>query len=214
MTTDDLIRSLAQNLQPAPSAVVPRLLVYGICVGFGISALALMVLFGVREDLASALFSWPFWMKWTYAISLGLTAYILCERLARPGATAGALMWLPLVPIALLVALSIRTQMQLPEHARMATWLGHSSARCPWNIGLLSLPIFAVLCRSLRLAAPTQLRATACAAGLLAGAVAAIAYGLICSESSVSFVSTWYTLGMLIPAALGALFGNTLLRWA
>jgi hypothetical protein len=95
----------------------------------------------------------------------------------------------------------------------MATWLGHSATLCPFYIGALSIPVFAVLCRTLRRAAPTNLRVAACAAGLMSGAMAAFAYGLLCTESSVSFVTTWYTLGMLVPAAIGAVFGNTLLRW-
>jgi hypothetical protein len=213
MQTDELIHTLSSNLQPAPRNVVPRLLGYGSSIGLGCALLILLVAYGLRDDLATALFSWPFWMKWSYAISLGLTAYILCERMARPGARLGALALLPLAPVALLVTLSIHTQLQLPEQSRMATWLGHSYWFCPLNIGLLSLPVFAALCRALRLAAPTELRITAAAAGLMSGAIAAFAYALFCNESSVSFVTTWYTLGMLLPAAVGAMFGNSLLRW-
>ncbi len=213
MQTNELIQSLTADLQPAPAAVVPRLIIYGTIVGLGIALLAVAIGYGLRDDLNSAFFSAPFWMKWTYALSLGLIAYILCERLARPGCKLGWQGWLPLLPITLLVMLSIRTQLALPESARMGTWLGHSALYCPWNIGLLSLPAFAILCRMLRRAAPTELRTTACIAGLLAGAIGAFAYGLFCREGSVSFVTTWYTLGMLLPAAAGALFGNTLLRW-
>jgi hypothetical protein len=213
MRTDELIATLSHDLQPAPRNVVPRLLGYGMSIGLGVALLILLLAFGLRNDLATAIFSWPFWMKWTYAISLGLTAYILCEQLARPGVQLGRLALLPVVPIALLVVLSIRTQLALPEHARMATWLGHSSWFCPLNIGLLSIPVFAALCRALRLAAPTQLRTTAFAAGLLSGAIAAFVYALFCNESSVSFVTTWYTLGMFLPALIGTIFGNTLLRW-
>ncbi len=214
MQTDELIASLTSDLQPAQRNLIPRLLAWGSFVGLGFALLVLLVAYGLRPDLATAFFSWPFWMKWTYAISLGLTAYILCERMARPAGQLGWLAALPLLPVALLAVLSIRTQLALPEAARMATWLGHSAPFCPFNIGLLSLPVFAVLCRALRRAAPTQLRTTACIAGLLSGAIAAFVYGLFCNESSVSFVTTWYTLGMLLPAAVGALFGNALLRWS
>lgn len=213
MQTDQLINELTSDLRPAPRNLVPRLLALGSSIGLGAALLLLLVAYGVRDDLATAVFSWPFWMKWTYAISLALCAYLLVERLARPGARLGWLALLPLAPITLLAVLSIRTQIALPEHARMATWLGHSYWFCPLNIGLLSIPVFAVLCRVLRMAAPTELRMTACAAGLMAGAIAAFVYGLFCNESSVSFVTTWYTLGMALPALLGAAFGNTLLRW-
>ncbi len=213
MHTDELITSLTHDLQPTPRDLVPRLIVYALCIGLAAALLILVLAYGLRDDLNTAFFSWPFWMKWTYAMSLGLTAYLLIERLARPGTQPGWLLLLPLLPIAMLTFMAIRTQLSLPEHARMATWLGHSYTYCSWNIGLLSIPIFAVLCRALRRAAPTQLRTTACVAGLMAGAIAAFVYGLFCTESSLSFVSTWYTLGILLPALVGAVFGNTLLRW-
>ncbi len=213
MRTEQLIASLTADLQPAQRDLVSRLLLWGCCIGIGIALLMLALVFGLREDLATALYSWPFWMKWTYAISMALSAYLLCERLAHPANRAGWLLLLPLLPLVLLGFMSIRTQLQLPEAARMATWLGHSALECPLNIAVISIPVFAVLCRTLRRAAPTQLRTTACAAGLLSGALAAFAYCLYCTESSVAFVSTWYTLGMMLPAAVGAVFGNTLLRW-
>jgi hypothetical protein len=212
MQTDELIHSLTHDLKPAPADLVPRLLNWAAIVGLCIAVL-IVALHGMRKDLNTALFSWPFWMKWTYAISMGLIAYLLCERMARPGAKLGWLAILPLLPFAMLSVMAIRTQMHLPAEARMATWLGHSATLCPFYIGALSIPVFAVLCRTLRRAAPTNLRVAACAAGLMSGALAAFAYALLCTESSVSFVTTWYTLGMLVPAAIGAVFGNTLLRW-
>ena len=51
------------------------------------------------------------------------------------------------------------------------------------------------------------------AAGLLAGAVAALVYGLYCEESSAAFVATWYTLGIGACACFGALVGPKVLRW-
>jgi hypothetical protein len=212
MQTDELIQSLTHGLKPAPADLVPRLLNWAAVVGLSIAVLIIAVV-GVRKDLSTALFSWPFWMKWTYAISMALTAYLLCERMARPGAKLGWLAILPLLPFAMLSFMAIRTQLHLPSDARMATWLGHSATLCPFYIGALSIPVLAVLCRTLRRAAPTNLRVAASAAGLMSGAMAAFAYGLLCTESSVSFVTTWYTLGMLVPAAIGAVFGNTLLRW-
>ena len=213
MNTDDLITQLSHNLPAADKPWLSRLLMMSCAVGAGFSLLVLLVFYGVRSDLSSAILAWPFWMKWTYAITLMLCAYLLIERLARPGLSAGKLWLLPLLPVALLTVVAIRTQLSLPAEARLPIWLGHSARYCPWNIGLLSIPIFAVLCRSLRRAAPTHLRLAAVAAGLLSGAIAAFIYGLYCNESSVAFVTTWYTLGMLLPAAYGLLFGDKLLRW-
>jgi hypothetical protein len=36
---------------------------------------------------------------------------------------------------------------------------------------------------------------------------------LAAMELAASFLGTWYVLGMLIPAVLGALIGPRLLRW-
>jgi hypothetical protein len=173
----------------------------------------LAIAYGVRDDLNTAFFTAPFWMKWTYAISMGLIGYILCERLARPATRLGWLALLPLLPVLMLAILSIRTLIALPEEARMGTWLGHSYSYCPLNIGLLSLPIFAGLCRSLRRSAPTRLRAAGFVAGLLSGAIAAFLYGLFCTESSVPFVTSWYSAGMLLPAVVGAFMGPRWLHW-
>jgi len=57
------------------------------------------------------------------------------------------------------------------------------------------------------------LRLTGAAAGLAAGASAATLYGLHCPEVSALFVLIWYSLGMLVAAAIGALAGPRVLRW-
>jgi hypothetical protein len=62
--------------------------------------------------------------------------------------------------------------------------------------------------------APTRLRATGAVIGLAAGGISAALYSLHCPEAGASFVLTWYTLGILAPALLGALLGPRLLRWS
>jgi hypothetical protein len=66
---------------------------------------------------------------------------------------------------------------------------------------------------ALRGLAPTRPRAAGLAAGLLAGAIGAFAYALACHEVSVAFVALWYSLGIALSGALGALLGPRLLRW-
>jgi hypothetical protein len=57
------------------------------------------------------------------------------------------------------------------------------------------------------------LRAAGAVAGLAAGAFAATVYCLHCQEVSALFVLTWYSLGILLAASVGALLGPRLLRW-
>lgn len=213
MRTDELIDSLANRIAPVEPRSVPRALAYCALTGIGASLLMLALFYGVRADLRIAILSASFWMKWAYAFALAWAGYALCERLARPGAATRWRAWLPIAPTLLLALIAVIDIAALSPSARRSAWLGHSALVCPWSIGLLSLPLFAALCWALRRAAPTRLRAAGCAAGLLAGALAAAVYGLYCVESSTAFVATWYTLGILLPTLIGALFGPRLLRW-
>ena len=61
--------------------------------------------------------------------------------------------------------------------------------------------------------ATTRPVAAGAAAGLLAGALGALGYALACAELALPFVAAWYTLGVLMTAALGAALGPRLLRW-
>lgn len=214
MRTDQLIDRLSSQLPPTPAAVFSTRLRSGLLFGIGASLLVLGIAYGVRADLRDALLSGSFWMKWGYAAAFAAAAYLLFTRMARPTLDAGALPWLLPIPLLILFGLSIGVLLELPPTARSKAWLGHSALYCPWNIALLSMPIFGALCITLRrVAAPTQLRWAGFAAGALSGAIAAFIYGFYCTESSVPFVTTWYTLGMLMPAVCGAVFGPRLLRW-
>ena len=78
---------------------------------------------------------------------------------------------------------------------------------------MLSVPVFAAVTRTMKNLAPTRRRLAGFAAGLLSGAVAAVVYCLHCPEMGAPFIGFWYLLGALIPAGVGTLLGNTVLRW-
>lgn len=99
-----------------------------------------------------------------------------------------------------------------PGAARSA-WLGHSALLCPAAVLGLGLPALAGLMWALRGLAPTRPAAAGAAAGLLAGALGALGYALACTELGLAFVALWYSLGVALSAALGALLGPRLLRW-
>jgi hypothetical protein len=100
-----------------------------------------------------------------------------------------------------------------PAGERAAALLGRSWASCAFTVLALSLPALAAAFWALRGLAPTRLRAAGFAAGLLAGALGALGYALVCPETSPAFVAVWYTLGIVLTAGLGALVGPRLLRW-
>lgn len=110
-------------------------------------------------------------------------------------------------------ATAVARILDAPPAVRTALWLGHSASACPWIIGALSIPVFATTLIAFRRSAPTRLSLAGFTAGLLSGTVAAFVYALCCHETEPAFVVTWYTLGMLLPALVGAIVGPRLLRW-
>lgn len=100
--------------------------------------------------------------------------------------------------------------------ARRKGWplvLGATWRTCPFNIAALATPALLALLWALRGAAPTRPAWAGAVAGLLAGALAVLAYALHCPEMAAPFVAVWCVVGMAIPTALGALLGPRLLRW-
>jgi hypothetical protein len=91
--------------------------------------------------------------------------------------------------------------------------MGGSARLCSPYILLFAAPVFAALVLAFRTLAPTRLRWTGATLGLASGALAGVLYCLHCPESAMSFVTVWYSAGMLLPAAIGALIGPLLLRW-
>lgn len=213
MKTDQLIATLATDLKAVSRHAVGRRLLIGVGAG-GLVTLGLVAVWlGLRPDLDVAMLGFAFWMKWTYTISLGIGASVLVRRLARPEAVRLSRFWPVAIPFVLLAILGAVEMAHVPAGDRVAMWLGKTWTKCPWAVLALSAPIFAGLLWSFRRLAPTRLRAAGAAAGLAAGAWAATLYCLHCPEVSAIFVLTWYTLGILLAAAVGALLGPRLLRW-
>lgn len=213
MDTQQLIESLSRDVAPvAPHALVKRLGL-GIFLG-GVVTTALVVwMLGIRPDLANAMHGFSFWMKWTYTISLGMgTAYAL-TRLARPTPSSLRGLWLLGIPVLVLAGIGIGELVYTPPSDWLAMWLGGTWMVCPWLVLSLAAPIFIGLLWSFRKLAPMSLRAAGAAAGLAAGAWAAAIYCLQCPEASAIFVLTWYTLGIVLAAGVGAVLGPRLMRW-
>jgi hypothetical protein len=152
-------------------------------------------------------------MKWAYTGSLGIGAVYAVTRLARPTPTSLRSLWLLLVPVLLLAGIGIGELASTPSREWLAMWLGGSWKVCPWLVLMLATPIFVGLLWSFRKLAPTRLRAAGAVAGLAAGAWAAMIYCVHCPEVSALFVLTWYSLGIVLAAGVGALVGPRLMRW-
>lgn len=213
MDTDTLIRTLAENAGPVSRHAIGR----RIALGLGLGAVGTVLLIGwwlgFRPDFHVAMRGYSFWMKWTYSASLAVVAIIATLQLARPEPARLRWMWVLAVPMLLLAAIGLIEMARVSPGDWLAMWLGSSWKQCPGIVLRLSVPIFIGLLWAYRRLAPTQLRAAGAVAGLAAGACAAMLYCLHCPEVSAIFVLTWYTLGIGLAAALGALVGPSLLRW-
>lgn len=212
MKTDDLITMLAGDA----GAVAPRIWQqrYALALGAGfIGAMLLMILLlGVRPDITDAVRLPMFWVKLAFPAALAAGALLAAVRLSRPGVAtggAGAMLAAPVLVIWVLAALAL---LSAPEDRAMLVW-GETWAACLVNIPMLSVPAFVAVFWVMKSLAPVRPALAGAAAGLLAGAVSAVVYALHCPELAAPFIGLWYLLGMLIPAALGALIGPRLLRW-
>lgn len=213
MHTDDLIDALAGNVRPVSRNVVERRIALGLVAGAVVTLAAIMLTVGFRPDLAIAMHGFSFWMKWTYTISLGVGAILATIHLSRPDASRAQWLWLLVIPFGLLAAVAANELIRTPVSGWLPLWLGQSWKRCAVVVFLLSMPLFAGLIWAFRQLAPTRLRFAGGVAGLASGACAATLYGLHCPEASATFVLTWYTLGIGLAGAAGALIGPRLMRW-
>lgn len=213
MKTDELISMLARGAEAVePDALRRR---YATALGWGAfgATLLMAILLGVRPDLAEATRLPMFWVKLAFPVALLATALLAVLRLSRPGVRLGrvpAAMAAPVLAMWLLAAIVL---LGAAPGERGDLVLGRSAASCPFAIALLSVPLFCSALWALKGLAPTNLALAGAASGLLAGAGGALVYALYCPEMAAPFIAVWYLLGMLIPAALGALLGPRLLRW-
>ena len=213
MKTDALIHGLSLDLAPVVPGFVARRIALGLGLGGLGSVIVMLAWLGPRPDLAQAMLTPMFWMKVGYAAATGLMLALVLARLARPAARPGALVALAAAPFALVSLMAAARMAQAAPDAYRSLLMGHSSMICPWRILLVGLPILLGAVWAVRGLAPTRLVLSGLVAGGCAGALGAAVYAIACDETSAPFLAIWYTAGMALVAALGALGGSRLLRW-
>jgi hypothetical protein len=213
MKTDALIDDLAERGAAMSAGRAARILALGAGGGALVSFAAMVLWLGIRPDMADAMTTGAYWMKFFYTLLFAAAGFWTIERLARPGASSRRQMILEALPFALIALLALVRLALVPAAMRMPMAMGHSSHVCPWRIVILALPVFAGTFWSLRKLAPTRPVISGLAAGLAAGALGAFIYAFHCDESAAAFVALWYTLGIGLVGLAGALLGRFLLRW-
>ncbi len=154
-----------------------------------------------------------FWLRELLLLALGLASARLVTRVGYPGQRL-ADCWRAVGAVLLVMgACGGLFVAAIPATAAHDALWGETWAVCSLFIALLAMPFFVATRWVLQGLAPTQLTRAGAAAGLFAGAAAALLYSLHCPEISPTFVAVWYSLGIAIPTAIGAGLGPRLLGW-
>jgi hypothetical protein len=213
MDTETLIEQLARETPPVPRHVAPLRLGLNLTLAIAASLVLIAATLGFRPDLDLAMAGMMFWMKIAYSGALAVIALAALMVLIRPEARPPRWLWLLTVPVALFGLVAAQELSAMPLDPWMAQWFGDSWAECSPLIVLYTVPVAAALVLVARQFAPTRLRATGAVIGLASGATSATLYALHCPETGANFVLTWYSLGILLATAIGALLGPKMLRW-
>src|SRR4051794_12641462 len=120
MKTDDLIQSLSGELKPVGRGAAAGRLALGLGVGAVVSTLLMLGWLGLRADIAEAVHTPMFWVKFAYAGPAGLLLALATGRLARPGARLGGLAVAVGLPFALMAAMGIMRLTLAAREARSA----------------------------------------------------------------------------------------------
>jgi hypothetical protein len=213
MRTTDLIHALAADAPAVSPARVARRFHLKLAAGVALALALMLLLLGVRPDLAEAWQLPMFWMKLLFPASLAVAALVGLRRLSYPGMRLGRAPVAAALPLAVVWVLAALVLLGAPASERSSLIFGETWLECPVSITLLSVPTFVLAFRAARELAPTRLALAGAAAGLFAGAVGAFAYAIRCPETQAPFLATWYVLGMAIPTVAGGLLGRRLLHW-
>lgn len=212
MKTDELINALAADAERPPM----RQSNVWLAAGAGAVLVAGAVFFaalGPRQDIAAAATTIRFLFKFVVTLALAGSAFVVLDRLARPGAARSTnLFWLLLAPALLLGAVGLELAVQ-PETQWQALAIGSNSRVCLTWIPLIGIGPLALFIFGLRLGAPTRPGLAGVVAGLVAGGIAATFYAAQCTDDSPLFVVTWYPLAVAILGIVGGVAGRLFARW-
>lgn len=213
MKTESLITFLASHAQPVERRHVELRFNAAHLSALTVVMLLTLSTLGPRVDIASAARFSMFWWKLAYPAAVAICAWIALRRLGHPGVRLGRILWAIGATLFLVCAASAVVLSSAAPAQRGVLLLGQSAGACAAMIVGLSVPALAAALWAQRRLAPTRPAVTGAVAGLFAGACAAFAYALHCTEMALPFIGAWYTVGILLPAGVGAIAGPKILRW-
>lgn len=172
----------------------------------GLSVALVLAWVGARPDLA--MHRAPFAYKIASMLALGLAGLALASRAALPG--SGRLTAMAFLPAVLILAFRAAT-----DRSGLSA-LGNSdisAGGCVLTILGASLPPLVILLGVMRMGAVTRPAVAGAIVGALSGSLGATAYALACRNDAGLFVAIWYSLAIVVMAAVGAIIGRRALTW-
>ncbi|PIF72965.1 hypothetical protein CLU95_0047 [Variovorax sp. 54] len=213
MKTDDLVALLATGATAERRRGASERLAQALTLALPLSFMVLFAKYGLDMLGMKAMASPMFWVKLLFPLGIAVGAFVVVQRLARPGVPVRQAWLIPVLPVLGLWVLAAVVWFSAPQEERMALLMGRSWRLCAINICQIALPVFVGAFVALRGLAPTRPAWAGAAAGALAGGIGASVYALRCPELAAPFLAVWFVSGIAVPVLLGAMLGPRLLRW-
>jgi hypothetical protein len=212
MKTDQLINLLSTNLEPVQRGETKKTLIWTILAGGLVAVCLMLATVGLRPGGGSFLSGYLV-LKLLFMLILIGTGAALLAKLISPGQDGRKLYTVILLVFLAVGSAGVCALVLGPPSARGEMMMGSQWATCALCIPLFAIVPFSALIWALRKGAPTNLRRTGAVAGLVAGALGAVAYAFHCPDDSLPFIAVWYGGMVALCALLGAILGPRLLRW-
>lgn len=180
---------------------------------FGAFALAVVLVVGIRPDLAQGRIQPMFLIRAGLLLLLGSASLAGVLGMARPAVGSQRTGWhwavaaAAVLPVAAIV-LALTATVPIAPRLHMV-----SGAECLAVTLGGGLTIGAALTVWLRRGAPTSPERAGLLVGLASGSFAALAYGLHCPHDDMVYIGLWYTIAVGVAAGLGRLIVPPLIRW-
>ncbi|KSV64875.1 hypothetical protein N185_34375 [Sinorhizobium sp. GW3] len=213
MKTDDLINLLSTNLETVPRGKVRNTLLLAVALGAGAALCLTVLILGMPDEAFNSGSVGRRILGLLFMIGLVVAGTRFLIKAARPGPVRRG----PLIAIGLLFLGFFSATIAAFSISNPTIWsemiFGPQWAACLVCVPLFAVAPFASLIWALRKEAPTSPIWTGAIAGLVAGALSAIAYIFHNPVDSIPFILLWFGGPILICALVGAALGPKLLRW-